>query len=209
MSIGFCGKMASGKDTMGYYFKRAFANSQKLSFGGELKKETQSFLDKVRKNNNYKPDDMPDKLYEQMKELALKSNKKITERTSENRTLLQLYGTEYRRSQNPNYWVDKVRKVIEENPDVVFYITDARFINEIEMLKEENVFLVKLEIKETTQKERILNRDGLLPTEEQRNHPSELECDTFKNYDMVVKSDNQLPDETFYEIIKKYRDYIS
>ena len=208
MNIDFYKKMASGKDTMGNYFKRAFANSQKLSFGGELKKEAQTFLDKVRKDNTYKPYDMENKLYEQMKELALRSNQKITDRTPENRTILQLYGTEYRRKQNSNYWVDKVKETIQDNPDKLYYITDARFINEIEMLEKENTYLVKLNMTEETQKERLFNRDGLVPIEEQRNHPSELESDTFENYNLIIDTDGQLPDETFYEIMKEYRNYI-
>lgn len=46
------------------------------------------------------------------------------------RTLLQWWGTEYRRAQDPDYWVKRcVERIAEENPAVAI-ITDLRFLNE-------------------------------------------------------------------------------
>jgi hypothetical protein len=46
------------------------------------------------------------------------------------RTLLQWWGTEYRRSINPDYWVKRVAKrIAEERPEIAL-ITDVRFPNE-------------------------------------------------------------------------------
>jgi hypothetical protein len=47
------------------------------------------------------------------------------------RGLLQFWGTELRRSVNPNYWVDKLSKnIVKDKPDVAL-IADVRFPNEM------------------------------------------------------------------------------
>jgi hypothetical protein len=46
------------------------------------------------------------------------------------RTLLQWWGTEYRRAQDPYYWVKKTNKKIEIDKPQVALITDMRFPNE-------------------------------------------------------------------------------
>jgi hypothetical protein len=52
------------------------------------------------------------------------------------RTLLQWWGTEYRRSVNQNYWVDKaLKRIKEENPQIAL-ITDVRFPNEFQCIKD-------------------------------------------------------------------------
>lgn len=46
------------------------------------------------------------------------------------RTLLQWWGTEFRRNANPDYWVNKHKEEVEKiNPEVVL-VTDMRFFNE-------------------------------------------------------------------------------
>lgn len=51
------------------------------------------------------------------------------------RTLLQWWGTEYRRNVNPDYWVKKVAQRLEkEKPDIAL-ITDMRFQNEMDFIK--------------------------------------------------------------------------
>jgi hypothetical protein len=52
------------------------------------------------------------------------------------RTLLQWWGTEFRRSVNTNYWVDRLAETIaKENPRVAL-ITDMRFPNEMDFVKQ-------------------------------------------------------------------------
>lgn len=47
------------------------------------------------------------------------------------RTFLQWYGSEYRRSCDPDYWVNKVAaRIAEEKPEIAF-LTDMRFPNEM------------------------------------------------------------------------------
>lgn len=201
-NIGFAGKMASGKDTMGLYFSNTFRRAKKISFADALRKESQDFVEKV-KTENYKPEDMPDDLYETMKDLALRI-KSTEERSPEVRKLLQLYGTNYRRKQNPNYWVDKVEERLKNSKDL-YYITDARFINELEMLKRNGVYLVRLDVNEKEQRQRIKDRDGIEVKKEDLTHPSETEYLKFKGYDLVIDTNKDDSQETFYKILERYR----
>jgi hypothetical protein len=47
------------------------------------------------------------------------------------RSFLQWYGSEFRRSCNPNYWVEKVAKRIAEEQPEIALLTDLRFPNEM------------------------------------------------------------------------------
>jgi hypothetical protein len=53
--------------------------------------------------------------------------------------LLQWWGTEFRRAENPNYWVEKVTDTIKEferiNPRIVVLVPDTRFFNEAQAIK--------------------------------------------------------------------------
>lgn len=206
-NIAFSGKKGSGKDTMGRYFSKAFPNSVQISFAGELKRESQAFIDELRSGNLEKPEDMPIKVFNKIKDIALSTgHEEVTSHSKEMTTVLQLYGTDYRRFNNPNYWVDKVEGVLKENPNTIYYITDGRFLNELEMLYDNNCFIVKLEVDEEEQLDRLAFRDGERPDEEQMKHISENEFENFKHFDFVINSTNKTSQETFYEILKKYRE---
>jgi hypothetical protein len=52
------------------------------------------------------------------------------------RPFLVFWGTDFRRQYNPEYWIQKVDKVIEDdNQHNMFIITDLRFPNELEWVK--------------------------------------------------------------------------
>lgn len=99
----------------------------------------------------------------------------------EGRTLLQMVGTNTIRQQQPDYWVDFVKQILRFFPNEWDYvlIPDARFLNEIESVKEEfKVISVKVE--------RPDYENHL--TEEQRNHPSETALDKYK-FDYTLIND--------------------
>lgn len=52
------------------------------------------------------------------------------------RTLLQFWGTEFRRNVDQNYWVDKLAKHIEKDNPQIALVTDLRFPNEIAWVRE-------------------------------------------------------------------------
>lgn len=61
------------------------------------------------------------------------------------RTLLQFWGTEYRRAQAPDYWVKKtMAKIAEDNPEVAL-ICDVRFPNEVEGIRAAGGYVVRVD----------------------------------------------------------------
>ena len=85
------------------------------------------------------------------------------------RTLLQQVGTNKVRKNNPNYWVDVVKNLIDTvliDDFDIFLIPDARFPNEIESFEDNDMYRVH-SIHVTR-----LNAPDIL-TEEQKKHPSE------------------------------------
>lgn len=60
------------------------------------------------------------------------------------RSLLQKYGTEYRRAGDPFYWVRALGLKINEAPPQVALITDMRFMNESYFIKANEGFTVKV-----------------------------------------------------------------
>lgn len=95
--------------------------------------------------------------------------------------LLQWWGTEYRRAQNSNYWVDQWKAAINPKANIVL-TTDMRFINEAEAVKSVGGFTVQVNRK---------NVDGTRfvdPTRDQ-NHPSETQLDGYNfDYEITVKT---------------------
>lgn len=60
------------------------------------------------------------------------------------RTLLQFYGTEFRRAQDPDYWVKKLFTQIYAERPAVALICDLRFPNEFARIKQVGGYTVKV-----------------------------------------------------------------
>lgn len=91
------------------------------------------------------------------------------------RSLLQWWGTEYRRAKDPDYWVKRLRKTLtEHNPDVAL-ITDVRFLNEVDFIHELGGKVVKCE------------RLGI-PDITVHEHPSEAVLDAYQGFDFHIKA---------------------
>lgn len=96
--------------------------------------------------------------------------------------LLQWWGTEYRRAQDPLYWVKKWKEQVEyaENyvGDMVFVTADARFLNEVKAVKEVGGYTCRVV---------RLDESGDLYTSTDRDnsHVSETELD-FYNWDFEI-----------------------
>lgn len=88
--------------------------------------------------------------------------------------LLQWWGTEYRRAQDPNYWVKKFVSQVKDFPGVVI-AQDVRFTNEAQTIKELGGLLTNVT---------RLNVDGTPFRDPSRdaNHPSETQLDDY-NWD--------------------------
>lgn len=59
------------------------------------------------------------------------------------RKLLQIYGTDFRRGQNKDYWIEKL--FLSLNPRKAYIIDDVRFHNEAAMIQVLGGFIIKIE----------------------------------------------------------------
>lgn len=98
------------------------------------------------------------------------------------RSILQTVGTEIVREKTPDFWVTAVVNLLDALDDTFDFaiIPDARFVNEIEVIK--NTF-VTLTVKVVR-----LNYENSL-TKEQREHPSETALDEYW-FDYVVETES-------------------
>lgn len=107
------------------------------------------------------------------------------------RTLLQQLGTNKVRAKYPDYWAETIAKFLAAIPndfDCAF-IPDARFPNEIEVVKQYNpqAFSIRIERYDKEGK----NYVNPLFTSEQLNHPSETSLDDYKDFDYIVENYNE------------------
>lgn len=90
------------------------------------------------------------------------------------RWTLQLWGTEYRRQSEfgyDAYWVDKVRALITDNPDVRYVLSDVRFRNEVAMVRGFGGILIRVRRPVLEEKEAAARAQGAGTAL----HPSETE----------------------------------
>ena len=137
------------------------------------------------------------------------------EKDKKGRELLQWWGTDIVRAQDPNFWVDSVvrlAKVIDKYVDYLI-VDDCRFINEIEAWRA--IKYVALDSATdalanrprfsdiiTIRVERPGHENALTP--EQRRHPSETELDDYV-FDITIKAIDKegLYDEVVWNIMPK------
>ena len=120
--VGLVGRAGSGKDTACCLMREVLRGKEvvRVAFGDEVKKELA--------DNTGVPFD------------TIVAKKKYF------RKKLQYWGTEYRRSQDENYWINKIKKEVDflmEVSDVVV-VTDVRFLNEADFVKERGGIIIKI-----------------------------------------------------------------
>jgi len=97
-------------------------------------------------------------------------------------TILQFWGTEFRRRKvNWDYWVDKVKQVIEKDPKKNYVIPDTRFINEAQFIKSVGGEVWKIIRHNYNQ----IDRDP--------SHKSEIDLDDWE-FDEVIFNDGTIED---------------
>ena len=205
-AIVIAGKMGYGKDYVGNLIKNNFTNVEKISFADALKEEVEYIiylvksdysLEKIAEEMNVtKNEILP--MYESMVQFDNVNKLTVNKKNSTIRFMLQYWGTDVRRKNNENYWVQKtVDKILEINKlGNVALITDGRFPNELKGVSKLNGITIQLDISKEKQIENLLNRDGILPNEEAFNHPSETSYLEYKDFDLTltenILSDNNL-----------------
>lgn len=91
--------------------------------------------------------------------------------------LLQWWGTEYRRAQDPDYWIGKLGDSIPDTLDMAL-ITDVRFENEAAFIKSRRGYNVKVE-------RLAANGDAYIAPDRPADHPSEVALDAY-NFDFYI-----------------------
>lgn len=212
-AIVIAGKMGYGKDYVGNLIKDNFSNVEKISFADALKEEVEYIINLIRNNSSlehiaYEMNVSKDEIKPLY--IAMISFKDINELTvkkknSTIRFMLQYWGTDVRRKNNENYWVQKtVDKILEINKlGNVALITDGRFPNELKGVSELNGITIQLDISKEKQIENLLNRDGILPNKEAFNHPSETSYLEYKDFDLILTEDILSDKDLILSKIKK------
>lgn len=212
-AIVIAGKMGYGKDYVGNLIKNNFSNIEKISFADALKEEVEHIINLTRNNSslehiayemNVSKDEIKP-LYIAM--IAFKDINELTvkKKNSTIRFMLQYWGTDVRRKNNENYWVQKtINKILEINKlGNVALITDGRFPNELKGVSELNGITIQLDISKEKQIENLLNRDGILPNKEAFNHPSETSYLEYKDFDLILTEDVLSDNDLILSEIKK------
>lgn len=138
MIVGFTGRMQSGKDTAADFLLHEH-DYYRASFAQALREEVDKYfgdlplyiaalmpLGVLGAFNSMKREDIW---------------RKPTTRAA--RIVLQWWGTEFRRNRNPEYWVRKL--LYSMTPGVDYAISDVRFQNEAEIIRDLGGIVIKIE----------------------------------------------------------------
>lgn len=109
------------------------------------------------------------------------------------RRILQWWGTEYRRTQDPDYWTKAwVRKIQQfDLTQTHILVDDVRFINELQVIVEQGGVIVKID------------RPGFAAG---GNHASETALDDYHDWQQVIRNDGSL--EQFKSKIAKLAELV-
>lgn len=206
------GRLASGKDTVAEAAMHAVGrpDAVRVSFATALRREVDELIDAVRASG---PQDARAAVAhaggvsaasaERTASLicaALAEDPTIHSRmrTREIRLTLQEWGTEVRRANDADYWVKRsMREVVELlAADTAVFVTDARFVNEVEPARRLGFLAVRLEVALSIRAARLKERDGLDIDPVAESHPSEMELETFRGFDLWVDNSGLLTEST-------------
>lgn len=162
MKLGFVGQMRAGKDTAADYLKK--------TLGGRILK----FADPLYW------------IHDHALEVCLLPKEK-------DRLLLQVLGTEWGRTKDPDMWVKilfrRLKKMEEEeNYTGNIFVTDVRFENEVNILRENGFKIVQVV------SDNRIERGATLET-----HVSEEFARSFDSPDILLENNHTLA--TFFELI--------
>lgn len=182
--IGLSGKIGSGKTTIANLLLEKFNEYERIAFGDILKREaskTYNFplewvYSEEGKNEiiNINPCEQKS-LYDILKNAFFPPKNILGQLPRSNmnvREILQWHGTEFRRAQDPNYWVSQMRIFIKNNPWVI--IDDVRFENEADLVKELGGVVIRI-----NPHDKWLSGDF-------SGHRSETSLDNYDQFDLKV-----------------------
>ena len=207
MILGFAGKAATGKTTAAKHMAPLLDKECAIvPMAMVLRDEVEAFLRSIEADESvplvYGCQDDKVRVFYVNEQLALahcpkwscfvSDHQDIQDRPGQTdvtvRRILQWWGTEYRRSQDPDYWTKawgrKIEQLNLEHMHVL--IDDVRFMNELRVIKEHGGLIVKIE------------RPGF---DGANNHASETSLDEYHDWDEVLLNDGSL--EEFEEKVEQ------
>jgi dephospho-CoA kinase len=121
-----------------------------------------------------------------------------------NRGLLQNIGMYFRQDVDQDVWVKFLyKKINSESKNKSVAIDDARFQNELNYFKGKQYKVIRVVCDIEKRKERMMSRDGQIPTESQMGHISETDLDSFGKKDGIIEINNDGNLEDLYKKIDK------
>jgi len=207
MIIGFAGKAASGKTSAAKYLsEQQPENVVILPMALVLREEVENFIRQVGAVDKVPLvyGDQNDKVrvfhVDEQKARQLCSawpdfaamNGDIQDRPGQTaitvRRILQWWGTEYRRAQDPDYWTKAWEKKLQEYDLSTTHVLvdDVRFVNELKIIKKNGGHFIRIV------------RPGF---DGANNHSSENSLDDYDGWDLVIDNDGSL--EEFLNDVEK------
>ena len=200
MIVGIAGKAASGKTTAAHYIAEHLQGEVRIvPMAQVLRDEVETFLRAIG-SDEYVPlvygcqDDKVRVFYINTEQAVAAcplwshfatEHADIQDRPGQTavtvRRILQWWGTEYRRAEDPDYWT-KAWTAKAESFDLTaihILIDDVRFMNELDTVRAENGLIVKIE------------RPGFNGA---GNHASETSLDAYADWNRVIVNDGTLAD---------------
>ena len=216
--IGFAGKMASGKDYTAELVMNQLREKSVVyhtTYAKALREELDQIIGMIKAG-------VSDQVIADEMTITTKQAAKVRSicesdpnwnqlfysskgRTDNVRQLLQYFGTDVRRAQNPNYWVDKVKEeielAIEFSADYVF-VTDVRFPNEADLIKKDfKGKLIKCVAAEELRQERIAERNVKV-NQSELTHRSENSLETYEGFHLIVDTGSTNEVDKFASMIQ-------
>jgi hypothetical protein len=207
MIIGFAGKAASGKTTAARHLQSCLAGASLIiPMALVLRDEVEDFLRRsgAEEHVSLVHGSQEDKVrvfhVDTDRALAacgqwghfIAEHRDLQDRTGMTavtvRRLLQWWGTEYRRAQDPDYWTKAWGRKVEQYDlsRTQILVDDVRFMNELVVIRAHGGLIIKIQ------------RPGFLGA---NTHSSETSLDDFSGWDAVIVNDGTL--EEFKSKVKQ------
>ena len=144
--IGLSGMAGSGKDTVCEHLVKTYSNTKRIALGDMLRQELMDTYGIPYEKMYERTKDhelSPVKWWSYGETICSRYGKWVGESCFMTyRELMQIHGTDYRRNQDPNYWLNKWKAVVNrEPPDTCIVCPDIRFNNELNVIMESGCML--------------------------------------------------------------------